>query len=745
MQSVTIHYLVAQGTVDEQMWAVLQRKVRTLGTALDGMGRQRLAVENEIQRDAAADGDCDGDEAAGGRSFGGEAGGSQCDGGAGGEGQASVGTPAGCGGSAAADAAIDEEALSLLARKAERDRQLKRARERESFHALFAGARTQQQRPPQQRAPPAPTNGATPPAAGGHGASAAQFERRVAPRLGGDIATASQDASVTTSQDASASPVPAPVVDLTADDDDDGAGAIRSRPINGANDEAEGSANGSLGAAMGVSHAAQIMRAWFAVSSLTGRVHCFGAGDAPIGAGLGASAPPHAILDDEVSCLPATLGEPAMRAAAQRWASEYESLTPAQQAALADKAARVPLVLAASTARPLPPHRLPWPTAAERRAHFPSSAPQQLAGATPPSSAPYSRTAVHQSAAAAPLPGVCSLPTTHSEASARTLSAPDAPFGSQPRASTTPPAALHPPAMASQPSPIRDASTPTCASPAAAPCPPSLTSEERTRIECHRLDALKRRALRSQQLHPSPLITQIATDAFARGVAASPAPGTFAAGFAASPALTRAPLPAPVPPPPFVPPTRAHRDGPGATQGGHTYPSAGPARPVADASHGSMCAGTAPSTGTAAVTGCHEAAAVANAAGQASAAGGSTLRETTAERWASLHVPSTPHYTIVWFTSALVRCRREFVQHFCAHSQLPHCLYCLELHTPTPDSPFCSEACAASFYAASSQRSARRQLFDRELGVCQLCHFDAVRPFLFGPRTSRQQERLQEA
>ena len=47
------------------------------------------------------------------------------------------------------------------------------------------------------------------------------------------------------------------------------------------------------------------------------------------------------------------------------------------------------------------------------------------------------------------------------------------------------------------------------------------------------------------------------------------------------------------------------------------------------------------------------------------------------------------------------------------------------LHQPAPDSPFCSERCAARYASAEKRASARRQLFERELGICQLCHFDA--------------------
>ena len=51
---------------------------------------------------------------------------------------------------------------------------------------------------------------------------------------------------------------------------------------------------------------------------------------------------------------------------------------------------------------------------------------------------------------------------------------------------------------------------------------------------------------------------------------------------------------------------------------------------------------------------------------------------------------------------------------------LPHCIACLAEHSPTPDSPFCSDACAATYWAARRQENARRKLFERDLGVCQV-------------------------
>ena len=61
-------------------------------------------------------------------------------------------------------------------------------------------------------------------------------------------------------------------------------------------------------------------------------------------------------------------------------------------------------------------------------------------------------------------------------------------------------------------------------------------------------------------------------------------------------------------------------------------------------------------------------------------------------------------------------------QHFSTLDGRPHCLVCLRLHEARPDTPFCSEGCAASYAAAHTQGSARRQLFEREGGVCQVGH-----------------------
>ena len=43
-----------------------------------------------------------------------------------------------------------------------------------------------------------------------------------------------------------------------------------------------------------------------------------------------------------------------------------------------------------------------------------------------------------------------------------------------------------------------------------------------------------------------------------------------------------------------------------------------------------------------------------------------------------------------------------------------------------PDSPFCgSEECHRKYSAAASQTVSRRQVFDRDLGICRACNFNA--------------------
>ena len=96
--AVNVYYLVARDTADEAMWAVLQRKVRSLGAALDGQRKLKLSVAEESERTVAI-GDAD---------------------------QQDLTNPLPAGIEGANDSS--SEALGLLARKAERERLLKRVR-----------------------------------------------------------------------------------------------------------------------------------------------------------------------------------------------------------------------------------------------------------------------------------------------------------------------------------------------------------------------------------------------------------------------------------------------------------------------------------------------------------------------------------------------------------------------------------------------------------------------------------------
>ena len=274
--------------------------------------------------------------------------------------------------------------------------------------------------------------------------------------------------------------------------------------------------------------------AWFAVSSLTGRVHAFGDGDEPLAAGLGASALPHAILDDDESSLPAALRCPSMLAAARRWVTDYTALTSAQRVALHDRPVKVPLTRA--VLRPPPPLPLKPPNSASSQGRDPATKTNAF--------------------------DATSRPTNHA------------------------------------------ACTAPCVSP--------------------------------------PIVN---------------------------------------------------------------------GKPEAASHH----------VGT---------------------VGGSRMRETTSERWAAAHYPTSPHVTRTWRTERTAT-TRIWTQHFSVEHALPHCLYCLALHQPAPDSPFCSERCAAAYTCAETGAAARRHLFERELGVCQLCGFDAHQLFQRIAALPTEQDRLQ--
>ena len=157
---------------------------------------------------------------------------------------------------------------------------------------------------------------------------------------------------------------------------------------------------------------------------------------------------------------------------------------------------------------------------------------------------------------------------------------------------------------------------------------------------------------------------------------------------------------------------------------------------------GSGCGGSSGST-SASASGSASASASGSGSQEAgSQEAGSTQRETSAERWAETHRPATPHTTATWTSGGAIP--RTWVQHFSMEQDgKPHCVYCLAIHSPQPDSPFCSEGCAASFFCASSQGSARRQLFERDRGVCQQCGFDAHSLYLRIAALQSHQARMQ--
>jgi len=474
--SVNVYYLVAKDTADEAMWAVLQRKVRALGAALDGRVRQRLHVEGEERRiEGASQEDC-ADEAAG---------------------------EAGRGGDGGDGSGIGGEALSLLARKAERERQMKRERSRLAFNSLFAA-----------KASPKPAATAT-----AASSSATPMAHTMTPSTTIDLTREFDEAFDEAAGDATAS---APA-----------AAAAASRVLGSPSDAIATSAARSS-AAGATPAGTDLVEGWFAVSVLTGRVHAFGGDDAPLPAGMGASALPHEILDDDPSSLPLPLQEPSMLAAARRWVLDWEGLSPAQKAVLHDRPVRVPLARAALGTALRPPPMLPS--------------------------------------------GMAAAAAAGSSVDASSLVAAAATAGTFPRA--------------------------TASSPTAAPAP------------------------------------------------AAPAPA--------------------------------------------------PAAP----------------------------------------AGGSRVRETTSERWAASHVPLSEHVTLTWRTESTATAR-TWTQHFSVEHALPYCLYCLTLHQPARESPFCSDRCASQFSSAESQASARRQLFERELGVCQLCGFNAHAFYRRLVALPSEQERLQ--
>ena len=136
------------------------------------------------------------------------------------------------------------------------------------------------------------------------------------------------------------------------------------------------------------------------MSALTGRVHAFGGDDAPLPAGMGASALPHEVLDDDPSSLPLPLQEPSMLAAARRWVLDWEGLTPAQKAVLHDRPVRVPLARATLGPALRPPPMLPSGMAAAAAAGSSVGASSLVAAATAAGSFPRAAAASSPTASA---------------------------------------------------------------------------------------------------------------------------------------------------------------------------------------------------------------------------------------------------------------------------------------------------------------------------------------------------------
>ena len=112
--AVNCHYCVAEGTVDEAMWRMLQRKVRSLGRTLDGAAAQLKAPQTQWRSASQGDGDDDADG----------------DGPGGAEEAAAV-----------AEEAAAEDALELVALRERRRREDAKLQKREAFRDLFASSR----------------------------------------------------------------------------------------------------------------------------------------------------------------------------------------------------------------------------------------------------------------------------------------------------------------------------------------------------------------------------------------------------------------------------------------------------------------------------------------------------------------------------------------------------------------------------------------------------------------------------
>ena len=263
------------------MWRALQRKVRSLGAALDGKQKAQLQAAHinwQAGGDSAAASSSspgapyDGDNAAGVDTA------------------ASAEAPAGAGASTTVGAEDNgDDAASLIEERARREHEARRARQRSAFGDLFAcGKRA------------AGTSGGT---SGGtsHGTG------------GGVGGVGGGSCGAGSSQQ---------VIDLSGDDDE----PVTATSRGPANVVAADVATADVAVA-----AAEMSdeRGWFAVSSLTGRLHAFGLADAPQHGA--ANALPLAVQDEDETALPAVFTEPSVLRAARRWLFEWGELTPAQK------------------------------------------------------------------------------------------------------------------------------------------------------------------------------------------------------------------------------------------------------------------------------------------------------------------------------------------------------------------------------------------------------------------------------
>ena len=272
--------MLARDSVDEAMWRALQRKVRSLGAALDGKQKAQLQAAHinwQAGGDSAAASSSspgapyDGDNAAGVDTA------------------ASAEAPAGAGASTTVGAEDNgDDAASLIEERARREHEARRARQRSAFGDLFACGK-------RAAGTSDGTSGTSHGTGGGVGG------------VGGGSCGAGSSLQV---------------IDLSGDDDE----PVTATSRGPANVVAADVATADVAVAAAEMSDA---RGWFAVSSLTGRLHAFGLADAPQHGA--ANALPLAVQDEDETTLPAVFTEPSVLRAARRWLFEWGELTPAQK------------------------------------------------------------------------------------------------------------------------------------------------------------------------------------------------------------------------------------------------------------------------------------------------------------------------------------------------------------------------------------------------------------------------------